>query len=97
MRHLLVITGESHWCSEQANSFLENREGTLWLTNSIDEPDAIPASKARQFLGREFNAVVVDMHTGLDPDALGAISGTIRPFCAPSSTMTGAIRVETTM
>ncbi|MGD8234606.1 MAG: GNAT family N-acetyltransferase [Chromatiales bacterium] len=78
MRHLLVITGESHWCSEQAHSFLENREGTLWLTNSIDEPDAIPASKARQFLGREFNAVVFDMHTGLDPDALGAISGTIR-------------------
>ncbi|MEJ2317133.1 MAG: GNAT family N-acetyltransferase [Gammaproteobacteria bacterium] len=78
MRHLLVITGDSQWCYEQARSFLESREGTLWLTNSKKAPDAIPTSKARQFLGREFNAVVFDMHTGLDPDALGAISGTIR-------------------
>lgn len=78
MRHLLVITGESHWCYEKARQFLENREGILWLSGSKEAPDAFPTSKARQFLGREFNAVVFDMHTGLDPDALGAISGTIR-------------------
>jgi tRNA(Met) cytidine acetyltransferase len=78
MRHLLVITGESHWCHEQARIFLESRERTLWLTGSEEAADAFPASRARQFLGREFNAVVFDMHTGLDPDALGAISGTIR-------------------
>ena len=78
MRHLLVITGESHWCFEQARQFLDSREGTLWLTHSKQAPDAFPASEARQFLGREFNAVVFDMHAGLDPDALGAISGTIR-------------------
>ena len=78
MRHLLVITGESHRCNEQARAFLGNREGTLWLSHPKHQPDAFPASKARQFLGREFNAVVFDMHSGLDPDALGAISGTIR-------------------
>ena len=78
MRHLLVITGESQWCYQQAMQFLESRKATLWLTRSREAPDAFPTSKARQFLGREFNAVVFDMHTGLDPDALGAISGTIR-------------------
>ncbi len=78
MRHLLLITGESQWCYQQAAQFLESWKATLWLTRSRQAPDAFPTSKARQFLGREFNAVVFDMHTGLDPDALGAISGTIR-------------------
>ena len=78
MRHLLVITGESHWCYEKAQQFLEGWQGTLWLTDSGQPADAFPIRKARQFLGREFNAVVFDMHSGLDPDALGAVSGTIR-------------------
>ena len=78
MRHLLVITGESHWCYEKAQQFLEGWQGTLWLTDSGHAADAFPIRKARQFLGREFNAVVFDMHSGLDPDALGAVSGTIR-------------------
>ena len=78
MRHLLVITGESHWCHEQARIFLESRKEILWLTSSEQVAGAFPAGKARQFLGREFNAVAFDMHTGLDPDALGAIGGTIR-------------------
>ena len=78
MRHLLVITGESHWCHQQAQTFLENWHDTLWLTESKQRENASPARKARQFLGREFSAVVYDMHAGLDPDGLGAISGTIR-------------------
>ena len=78
MRQLLVINGENHWCYEQAQVFLENWKETLWLTDHPHVRDAFPASKARQFLGREFNAVVYDMHAGLDPDALGAIAGTIR-------------------
>ncbi|MGD8555980.1 MAG: GNAT family N-acetyltransferase [Chromatiales bacterium] len=78
MRHLLVITGESHWCNQQAQRFLENWHDTIWLTESKQRENAFPAWKARQFLGREFSAVIYDMHAGLDPDALGAISGTIR-------------------
>lgn len=36
-----------------------------------------PASKARYQLGREFDCVVYDAWDGLDPDALGAVTGSL--------------------
>ncbi|MEJ2321524.1 MAG: GNAT family N-acetyltransferase, partial [Gammaproteobacteria bacterium] len=58
--------------------FLGSWSDCLWLGSCTDSGDAHPPSSASRFLGQEFNAVVYDMHAGFNPDAFGAIAGTIR-------------------
>lgn len=76
MRRLLLITGEQDWCHEAAQSTLDGWQETLWLTTGPS--DGCPPAQAMRFLGHEFDAVVYDIYAGFDPDAFGAIAGTIR-------------------
>ncbi len=41
------------------------------------EFDPVPSGKARQWLGRELDALVFDAHCGFDPDAFGAVLGAV--------------------
>jgi len=67
-RHILVITGEREDSLEYANH----------ISRELESLVIIDQKKALGFLGQEFDAVIYDMHNEFDPNAFGAISGTIR-------------------
>ena len=78
MRRLLLFAGDREWCRHGAEGLVGGWSDCLWLGACADSGDAYPPSSASRFLGQEFNAVVYDLHAGFDPDAFGAIAGTIR-------------------
>ena len=79
-RRLLVLSGDRQWGHDGAGAVREalGRERALWLgVPSAAQPDALPAARATEYLGREMDLLVFDAHAGLDPDAFAAISGTL--------------------
>ena len=71
-RHILVITGEESDCLKFAKKIADDLDYI-----EIDEP-----KKANAYLGQEFDAVIFHSHPAnegkFDPNAFGAITGTIR-------------------
>jgi len=67
-RHILVINGEQHASLEYATQ----------ITRQLECLELINQKKAQDFLGQELDAVIFDMHEDFDPNAFGAITGTIR-------------------
>jgi len=61
-----------------AQARLNATSDILWISNSPLIPEALTAHKARMVLGREFDAIVFDAFSGLDVNALAAVSGTLR-------------------
>ncbi len=47
----------------------------IWLGDSHSQ--AVPAQKSRQILGSEYALAVMDMHSGLHPNALAALAGSV--------------------
>lgn len=79
-RQVLVLSGERDWCLRQAEILL----GQPPLTAIVllgDRPLAgiapLATAQARQVLGREIDALVVDAWAGFDPDAFGATIGAV--------------------
>nr|CAA6829745.1 MAG: Predicted P-loop ATPase fused to an acetyltransferase COG1444 [uncultured Thiotrichaceae bacterium] len=87
-RHLSCISGSCVDVLQRAINQLQYTERVLWVTHkevplSGDSSSlCLPANKARTVLGREFFIVVFDAWSGLDVNALAAVSGTI---CAGGS------------
>ncbi|RLJ22251.1 hypothetical protein DJ030_01995 [bacterium endosymbiont of Escarpia laminata] len=80
-RGMLLLSGKPQWSRSVAAELLKrltfNR--SIWIgLDSPPEIDSIPASKATTLLGQEIDALVFDAFCGLDVDALGASSGTVR-------------------
>jgi tRNA(Met) cytidine acetyltransferase len=86
-RRLVVLVGSAHWslsCIAQLPPVLAKRPG-LWVSEQPELPPLDISASARllrparchQVLGQEFGWVVIDALDGLDPDALGACSGTL--------------------
>lgn len=80
-RQTLVVTGDRGWCQWAAEVALEAAgiADAPWV--SAQAPggvERVSASQARRYLGRELPAVVFDAHDGLDPDAFGAVAGSVR-------------------
>ena len=84
-RRLLLLCGEQIWGHHATSRLLQHwqPETLLWVGRQL--PAATPGGsrciagkKCRQLLGREFAAVVFDAWDGFDPDAFGAVSGTLR-------------------
>lgn len=67
-RHILVISGEQSESLKAAQKLVKNLEFT-----EVSNP-----KKAHTLLGQEFDAVIFPTHEGFDPNAFGAIVGTIR-------------------
>lgn len=67
-RHLIVISGELNDCLTIARNLVINLN-----TLELDDP-----KKANTFLGQEFDAVIFHSHDFFDPNAWGAVAGTIR-------------------
>ncbi|MEH6606964.1 MAG: GNAT family N-acetyltransferase [Pseudomonadales bacterium] len=78
-RGLMVLTGSKGWVSLQAQAvYTELGHSSLWLGEATSGVDStIVASKARSLLGSEYQLVVIDAFSGLHPDALAAITGTV--------------------
>ncbi len=90
-RALIVATGEHDAAIAWACRYLDALRGVETLTLSF-HPDAPPpvrhAPPPGQLVGREFDAVVLDVFSGFDADTLGAVAGTVRGggvilLCAP--------------
>ncbi|UFT95617.1 tRNA(Met) cytidine acetyltransferase TmcA [Pectobacterium carotovorum] len=80
VRRLLVLSGEANWCEEQALALSGQLSGD-WLWVSEHAPDsvtALPASRVRTLLGREFLHAVFDARSGVDVEALAMLSGTLQ-------------------
>ena len=67
-RQLLVLSGEQSDCLNHA----------LTITQNLDCLNLQNLKKANDFLGQEFDAVIFNTFDGFNPNALGAITGTIR-------------------
>jgi len=76
-RQLVLITGNSAWCYRLVNSFITN-DNTAALSKSEALKNAIWPSHNHQILGKEFNDAVYDGFSGLHPDKLAALAGTVK-------------------
>ena len=87
-RRLLVLAGTQDWAWAQARHLSLVERETLWLgdappqaaeSQSIGCPlTATPINKFKTVLGKEYQVVVFNAFSGLHPDALGAVAGTVR-------------------
>lgn len=77
-RQFLHLTGSQEACLRAAQARLNASDSVLWISTSPIIHEVLPASKARMVLGREFDAIVFDAFSGLDVNALAAVSGTLR-------------------
>lgn len=80
-RRLLVLSGEPAWCRGEAAIVAENLQPTDTLWVGRDAPAAIESLRnpqAPQRLGGELDLLIYDAHSGFDPDAFGALCGTLR-------------------
>lgn len=83
-RQLVWLSGEAEQCRSIAQDIWQSFswQAPLWVTNEntalqFSAPILSPR-KARARLGAEHQLVVIDTHsTGFDPEALGALAGTI--------------------
>ena len=80
-RRVLVLAGSHAWGQQAAHAVLASAEHALWLGQPEHAPagtQAMASSRAREVLGEEFDLVCLDVHQGFDPEALGAVAGTVR-------------------
>ena len=80
-RRLLVLAGEQDWSISQALLLTHAEPNALWLGDTFACPptvNATPINKFKTVLGQEYQLVVVNAFSGLHPDALGAVAGTLQ-------------------
>jgi tRNA(Met) cytidine acetyltransferase len=80
-RALVILAGPHDWgraCAEAAGATV-SAGPVLWVSDAAPEGAwSVTGPEARQLLGRETAHVVFDAHAGFNPDAFGAVAGTIR-------------------
>ncbi|MFU2510374.1 GNAT family N-acetyltransferase [Pseudoalteromonas sp. ASV78] len=79
-RQLLLVTGEQNWCYQQANELLKQLNHPLCkvLSASRELKNSSWPEHTHQILGQEFQHVIYDGFSGLAPDKLAALSGTVQ-------------------
>jgi tRNA(Met) cytidine acetyltransferase len=80
-RRLLLLSGEPASCRQQAWEIVQALEpkSALWIGDQAPSgTTALSNDQALQRLGDEVDLLVYDAFCGFDPDAFGAISGTLR-------------------
>jgi tRNA(Met) cytidine acetyltransferase len=80
-RRAVVLAGARGWCLAAARTVLAAwpRRETLWVGDRTPAGvKRVLVGQARAVLGRETDAVVFDTYAGFDPDAFGAIAGSVR-------------------
>jgi len=76
-RAVVVLCGDSDWVQQQAHTAVNKwaTESVLWVSPDIKY--ALSPKQARTQLGEEVNVLVFDAYKNFDPDAFGAVSGTL--------------------
>ncbi|MEJ2694507.1 MAG: GNAT family N-acetyltransferase [Candidatus Thiodiazotropha sp.] len=80
-RRLILLSGEVDGCRRQARQLVTAlaAERPLWVGESA--PDGVASlrnAQARERLGGELDLLIYDAFCGFDPDAFGALGGTLR-------------------
>ncbi|WP_165839962.1 tRNA(Met) cytidine acetyltransferase TmcA [Motiliproteus coralliicola] len=84
-RYLVAVQGPDGWIASRLAA-LWSPQGNLqgcWISQTPPSETAyasdwLRTDRSRQVLGQEFDRVLIDARSGLEPDALGALSGTVR-------------------
>ncbi|PWG63869.1 tRNA(Met) cytidine acetyltransferase TmcA [Sediminicurvatus halobius] len=80
-RRLLWIEGEAEACREDARACLHGLDPAQVLWIGSPAPDGVASLRpghGNRALGGDLTAAVLDAHSGLDPDDLGALGGALR-------------------
>ena len=84
-RQLICLSGDRDWAIQLVLRYLEQHAslGCLWLGDVAPESQydftEVLHREARQYLGSDQIHLVVDAWAGFDPDAVGALAGTLLP------------------
>lgn len=84
-RRLICLSGERYWGEQIVSSILDKfpNSSHIWvgdqLPGDIESTTVIPSTQARRYLGTEQGNIVLNAWDGFDPDALGALAGTVLP------------------
>lgn len=79
IRRMLVVSGNSLWCSQQVQCLASQLPGDwLWIGAAPELPLNCATSAMRTLLGREFLHAVFDARNGLDAEAFAALAGTLK-------------------
>jgi tRNA(Met) cytidine acetyltransferase len=81
-RHCLILAGTQPWYHAAIRAIHQhNRLRDLLIVADtplqISDSEQTNSSNATRYLGHEFAHAVIDFHDGIDPNILGAISGTV--------------------
>ncbi|MCP4954246.1 MAG: tRNA(Met) cytidine acetyltransferase [Photobacterium aquimaris] len=78
-RQLVVLEGDIEWATASATTIGNYFPQRLWAGDNAPM-SFIPSSfkQSKQWLGQEFDLVVINAFDGINADALGALSGTIK-------------------
>ena len=76
-RQLVLITGSSAWCYEILNSLIDENN-TLVVSKLCAIKNSCWPTRTHQILGQEFAHAVYDGLSGLHPDKLAALAGTVK-------------------
>jgi tRNA(Met) cytidine acetyltransferase len=76
-RQLVLITGSEHWCYELLTHCMDMHT-TAVLSKHAQFKQAIWPQHTHQLLGQEFTNAIYDGFSGLYPDKLAALAGTIK-------------------
>ncbi|MDJ0808026.1 MAG: GNAT family N-acetyltransferase [Gammaproteobacteria bacterium] len=79
-RRMMVLSGEHVWCQSLAQALLRHlaSKNACWIGEG--SPETCPSftnKAALSLLGTETELIIYDTHTGFDPDAFGALCGTL--------------------
>ncbi|MET0026073.1 MAG: GNAT family N-acetyltransferase [Candidatus Thiodiazotropha sp.] len=80
-RHMICLSGTESWCIESADQIVlaVGDANTLWIGTRGDLPcPTLDNSRALTRLGSDTGILVYNAHSGFDPDAFGALSGTLQ-------------------
>jgi tRNA(Met) cytidine acetyltransferase len=80
-RYLLCLSGPKSWCIDHAQQLVRvlRESNGLWIGEKSDAPcPTLDNARALTRLGSETALLVYDSHCGFDPDAFGALSGTLK-------------------
>jgi len=82
-RESVVLAGQLDWCIgivELLGKALDLSQSVVISSSDLPIPlsTTVSIDKAVNLLGHEYSHAIINCHDGIDPNALGAISGTIR-------------------
>ncbi|WP_421864021.1 tRNA(Met) cytidine acetyltransferase TmcA [Motiliproteus sp.] len=84
-RYLVALQGPADWVSSRVEALWCQGDDRrcCWIsehapTEAVYAQHWLRTDRSRQLLGQEFDRVLIDARSGLEPDALGALSGTVR-------------------